>query len=114
MMTELFAPTEPLASGSLPEENGHHVFWETFGNPKEPPILLLHGGPGGGVQPRLPRLFEPDRWYIVTFDQRGCGRSRPHAGDTIAALENNTTGHLVSDIERLRSALGIDGWTVCQ
>ncbi|MEX0283063.1 MAG: alpha/beta fold hydrolase [Paracoccaceae bacterium] len=108
----LFQETEALASGFLPDEDGHAVFWETFGTPDRPAILLLHGGPGGGCSDRLPRLFDPDRWFIVTMDQRGCGRSTPHAGDTRAALEANTTAHLVSDIERLREALSLDRWCV--
>ncbi|KIT17055.1 Proline iminopeptidase [Jannaschia aquimarina] len=77
-----------------------------------PAVVLLHGGPGGGTSARLPRLFDPDRWHIVTTDQRGAGRSRPHAGEDLSALHANTTDHLVSDLERLRSLLGIDRWTV--
>lgn len=108
----LFPETPPLRTGILPEEDGHLVYWETFGAASRPSILLLHGGPGGGVTPRMPRLFDPARWHIVAMDQRGSGRSRPHAGDDVAALKANTTAHLVQDIERLRSELGIEHWHV--
>lgn len=108
----LFPETPPLRAGILPEEDGHLVYWETFGAASRPSILLLHGGPGGGVTPRMPRLFDPARWHIVAMDQRGSGRSRPHAGDDVAALKANTTAHLVQDIERLRSELGIEHWHV--
>lgn len=108
----LYPETPPLRSGFLPDQDGHAVFWETFGNPNAPAILLLHGGPGGGVSPRMPRLFDPARWHIVAMDQRGSGRSTPHAGDSLAALQANTTDHLIADIERLREALNIDQWTV--
>lgn len=108
----LFSETSPLQSGTLPEEDGHQVFWETFGTASRPAMLLLHGGPGGGVSSRMPRLFDPDRWHIIAMDQRGSGRSRPHAGDDVAALRANTTAHLVRDIERLRIRLAIDRWHV--
>ncbi|WP_300063938.1 alpha/beta fold hydrolase [uncultured Roseobacter sp.] len=106
----LFPETNALQAGYLPEDSGHQVFWETFGNPSKPAILLLHGGPGGGVSPRMPRLFDPDCWYIIALDQRGAGRSRPHAGDTTAALESNQTKDLIADIERLRCHLSIENW----
>ena len=82
----LFPESQPLKSGMLPEEDGHSVFWETRGNPDGPAILLLHGGPGGGVSPRMTRLFDPAKWQIVAMDQRGAGRSQPNAGDSLAAL----------------------------
>ena len=111
-MMPLFEETPPLASGALPEEDGHAAWWQTFGDASRPAVLLLHGGPGGGTAPRMPRLFDPARWYVVTMDQRGSGRSRPHAGDDAAALRANTTAHLIADVERLREALGIKEWTV--
>ena len=108
----LFAETPPLADGTLPETDGHAVWWQAFGDALRPAVLLLHGGPGGGTAPRMPRLFDPARWHVVTVDERGSGRSRPHAGDDVDALRANTTAHLVGDIERLREQLGIEGWTV--
>lgn len=108
----LFSATPPLQEGWLPEEDGHKVWWQTFGRTDRPAILLLHGGPGGGTSERLPRLFDPDLWHIVTMDQRGCGRSEPNAGDDVAALRANTTAHLISDIERLRQHLDVEAWTV--
>lgn len=102
----------PLRSGFLPEEDGHEVWWQTFGDESKPAIVLLHGGPGSGTAERMPRLFDPAGWHIVTVDQRGSGRSRPHAGADIRALHANTTDHLVADLERLRLHLGIENWTV--
>lgn len=106
----LFPATEPLRSGTLPEEDGHLVHWQTFGTPSNPAMLLLHGGPGGGIKPRMPQLFDPERWHVIAMDQRGAGKSRPYAGDDVAALEANTTADLISDIERLRSLLSIENW----
>ena len=103
----------PHPTGYLPETDGHSVRYETFGTPGAPPALLLHGGPGAGMSPGMVALFDPAEWWIVTMDQRGSGRSRPHAGDDLAALEANTTAHLIADIERLREGLGIDRWLVC-
>ena len=108
----LFSASSPLRTGWLPEEDGHDVWWQTFGNASQPAVVLLHGGPGGGTSERLPRLFDPERWHIVTTDQRGAGRSRPHAGEDLRALHANTTDHLISDLERLRSLLRIERWTV--
>ena len=87
--------------------DGHHVYWELCGNPAGKPVVFLHGGPGGGCSPSQRRLFDPDKYRILLFDQRGCGRSTPHA-----SLEANTTWHLVADIERLRAMLGVDTWMV--
>ena len=112
MTSALFPVTPPLRSGWLPEEDGHAVWWQTFGVASRPAIVLLHGGPGGGTAERMPRLFDPARWHIVTTDQRGAGRSRPHAGRDVRALEANTTAHLVANLERLRAHLGIARWTV--
>ncbi|MCY6379790.1 alpha/beta fold hydrolase [Hoeflea prorocentri] len=108
----LYPQTEPLQSGRLSQQDGHSVYWETLGDPSRPAMLLLHGGPGGGIAARMPRLFDPSKWHIVAMDQRGGGRSEPHAGDTLDALRDNTTDHLISDIERLRIELGIAGWYV--
>lgn len=106
----LFPETKALRSGYLPSMDGHDVFWETFGDASKPAILLLHGGPGGGVSARMPRLFDPARWHIVAIDQRGAGRSKPHAGGSLEALRANRTADLIRDIERLRSTLAIESW----
>ncbi len=103
----LYPPIEPYASGHLDVGDGHLVYWELCGNPDGIPAVFLHGGPGGGCSPDHRRLFDPQRYTMLLFDQRGCGRSRPHA-----SLEANTTWHLVEDIERLRAKLGIDRWLV--
>lgn len=111
-MAGLFPETEPYDSGFLDVGDGHHVYWETCGNPEGKPALVVHGGPGSGCTPTHRRFFDPSSYRIVLFDQRGAGRSTPHAGDEGASLEHNTTDHLVRDMEALRSHLGIDRWLV--
>lgn len=108
----LYPPVEPYAFGRLPVGDDHQVFWETSGNPQGKPVVFLHGGPGGGCSPDHRRYFDPERYRIVLFDQRGCGRSTPHASAPDADLSANTTWHLVADIERLREHLGVDRWQV--
>ena len=103
----LYPPVEPNRHGYLATGDGHELYWEECGNPAGKPAVFLHGGPGAGCDTRARRFFDPARYRIVLFDQRGCGRSRPHA-----SLENNTTWHLVADIERLRTTLGIERWLV--
>ena len=103
----LYPAIEPYRSGWLRVSPLHEIYWEESGNPKGKPALFVHGGPGAGADPRSRRFFDPKRYRIVVFDQRGCGRSRPHA-----SLEDNTTWHLVADIERLRAFLGIERWLV--
>src|SRR6185312_1091607 len=98
----LYPPIEPYSTGYLRVDANHRVYFEESGNPKGKPVVLLHGGPGGGTEPRMRRFFNPKKYRIVLFDQRGCGRSRPHG-----SLTNNTTWHLVSDIEALRTRLTI-------
>lgn len=98
---------EPYASGYLPVEGGHQIYWETCGNPDGTPALFLHGGPGGGCKASDRRWFDPQRYSIVLFDQRGCGRSKP-----FASLSENTTEHLLGDIEALRVHCGIERWLV--
>src|SRR5512140_201008 len=93
---------EPNGSGLLDVGDGHRVYWETCGNPQGTPALVLHGGPGSGCGPGWRRYFDPSRYRIVLFDQRGCGRSLPFAGEPVADLSANTTLHQFSDIERLR------------
>ncbi|MFJ5936855.1 alpha/beta fold hydrolase [Streptomyces sp. NPDC093071] len=90
--------------------DGSRVHWEVSGNPEGKPALVVHGGPGSGSSPRSRRLFDPEAYRVVLFDQRGCGRSVPHASDPAADLSVNTTAHLVADMERLREHLGIDAW----
>jgi proline iminopeptidase len=101
----LYPPIEARRSGMLQVSGLHRVYWEESGNPEGKPVVFLHGGPGGGTDPRMRRFFDPARYRIVLFDQRGCGRSTPHA-----SLVDNTTWHLVDDIERLRIQLGIERW----
>jgi proline iminopeptidase len=101
---------EAYDSGHLVTDDGHQIYWETSGNPEGKPAVVLHGGRGSGAHPSWRRYFNPDRYRVVMFDQRGCGRSLPHAGDDLAALDNNTTRHLVADMEQLRVLLGIDRW----
>jgi proline iminopeptidase len=103
-MTELFPPSEPYEHGLLDVGDGNLVYWETCGNPDGKPAVMVHGGPGQGRSPRMRQMFDPDRYRAVLFDQRGCGRSTPHAGDPATSLRHNTTDHLVADMERLRAA----------
>ena len=106
-MTSLYPPIEPFRSGWLDVGDGHEIYFEESGNPKGKPCVFVHGGPGGGSSPEARQFFDPQRYRIVVFDQRGCGQSRPHA-----SLEANTTWHLVADMERLRDELGIERWLV--
>jgi|TARA_R110000787_G_scaffold210282_2_gene320153 proline iminopeptidase len=103
----LYPPLDPFDQRTLDVGDGHKVYVEQCGNPAGIPVVVLHGGPGGGCSPAMRRYFNPEKYRIVLFDQRGCGRSRPHA--SVAA---NTTWHLVADIELIRDALGIDRWVV--
>jgi proline iminopeptidase len=98
---------EPFARGRLQVSNLHELYYECSGNPKGKPVVVLHGGPGGGISPFLRRLHDPAIYKIILFDQRGCGQSTP-----FASLEDNTTWHLVEDIETLREHLGIERWQV--
>ena len=92
--------------------DGQSIYWEESGNPDGKPAVALHGGPGSGSSPGRRRWFDPGRYRLVQFDQRGCGRSTPHAGDFSTGLATNTTHHLIADIERLRVHLGIERWLV--
>ncbi|HEU4532005.1 MAG TPA: prolyl aminopeptidase [Steroidobacteraceae bacterium] len=103
----LYPVIEPYRTGMLRVSPVHELYYEECGNPKGKPALFVHGGPGAGAGKDSRRFFDPKRYRIVLFDQRGCGRSKPHA-----SLEDNTTWHLVSDIEALREHLGIDRWLV--
>ncbi|ANB19187.1 prolyl aminopeptidase [Dokdonella koreensis] len=103
----LYPEIEPYDSGFLQVSPLHRMYYEQCGNPGGKPVVFLHGGPGAGCSPKARRFFDPAHYRIVLFDQRGCGRSTPHA-----ELTDNTTWHLVADIERLREHLGIDRWQV--
>ncbi|MBE1535642.1 prolyl aminopeptidase [Actinomadura algeriensis] len=109
---EFYPVVRPYDSGLLDVGDGEEIYWEVCGNPDGKPAVFLHGGPGGGLLPDHRRFFDPSAYRIVLFDQRGCGRSRPHAGDPSVSLERNTTPHLVADMERLRTYLGIERWLV--
>ncbi|MRX44424.1 prolyl aminopeptidase [Agromyces sp. Q22] len=111
-MRELYPEIEPLETGMLDVGDGQHIYWEVSGNRDGKPVVFLHGGPGGGTSPAHRRLFDPAKYRIVLFDQRGCGLSIPHASEPGAVLSANTTWHLIADMERLRAHLGIDRWQV--
>lgn len=108
----LYPAIEPSDHGMLPVGDGHEIYWEVCGNPEGKPAVFLHGGPGGGLADDYRRYFDPEQYRVVLFEQRGCGRSTPHASDPHADMSTNTTWHLVADIERLREHLGIDSWLV--
>ncbi len=103
----LYPEIEPYRTGRLDVGDGHMLYWEQCGNPAGKPAVMLHGGPGAGCSPDHRRQFDPERYNVTLFDQRGCGRSTPHA-----SLEANTTWHLVEDIERLRALVGVEQWLV--
>ena len=103
----LYPAIEPFRRGRLRVSELHEIYFEESGNPRGKPVLFVHGGPGGATDPKQRRFFNPARYRIVLFDQRGCGKSTPHA-----SLEENTTWHLVSDMEVLREHLGIAKWQV--
>ena len=106
-LRELFPEIKPYSSGTLRVSKLHTLHYEECGNPRGVPLIFLHGGPGGGIDPVYRRYFDPKQFRIVLFDQRGCGKSKPHA-----ELRENTTWDLVADIERLREKLGIERWLV--
>ncbi|MGP4097119.1 prolyl aminopeptidase [Nonomuraea sp. KM90] len=103
-------PIEPYEHGMLDTGDGNLIYWEVCGNPDGKPALIVHGGPGSGCSVNARRTFDPERFRTVLFDQRNCGRSRPHAANPATDLTNNTTHHLIADMERLREHLGIDKW----
>src|SRR5215203_5269530 len=92
--------------------DGQSIYWEVSGDPAGKPAVALHGGPGSGSGVGRRRWFDPARYRFIQFDQRGCGRSRPHAGDLDTDLALNTTHHLIADLERLREHLGVERWLV--
>lgn len=103
----LYPPIEPFDRRMLDVGDGHSVYLEQSGRPDGMPVIVLHGGPGGGSSPMMRRFFDPDHYRIIMFDQRGCGRSKPHA-----SVEANTTQHLIRDIEQIRDLLDISKWIV--
>src|SRR5438045_8323761 len=107
VLRSFYPEIQPYRTGYLQVSPVHSLYFEESGNPKGKPVVFLHGGPGGGTSPKQRRFFDPARYRIVLFDQRGCGKSRPHA-----SLEDNTTWHLVADIEQLRQHFGVEQWLV--
>jgi proline iminopeptidase len=106
-MKQLYPALHAYHHFSLPVDDIHEIYIEECGNPDGIPVVFLHGGPGAGCESYHRRFFDPDGYRIILFDQRGCGRSTPHA-----ELENNTTSHLISDMEQIRKKLGIDKWVL--
>jgi len=104
----LYPEVEPYLTGTLAVGDGHQIYFEECGNPQGKPAVYVHGGPGGGSNPGQRRVFDPEKYRIILFDQRGCGNSTP-----TASLENNTTWDLVADMEKLREHLSIEHWQVC-
>lgn len=111
-MLSFYPEIEPHESGMLEVGDGQQIWWEVSGNPGGKPVVFLHGGPGGGTSANHRRLFDPERYRIILFDQRGCGLSRPHVSEPGYDLTANTTWHLVADMEQLREHLGVDTWQV--
>jgi len=111
-MTNLYPEIEPYEQGMLEVGDAHLVYWEACGNPRGKPAVVLHGGPGSGCSPQLRRFFDPGAYRVALFDQRGCGRSTPHASAPDAHLASNNTANLITDIERLRLHLEVDRWLV--
>ena len=111
-MPDLYPEIEPYVQGMLEVTGGDLVYWEVCGNPRGKPAVVLYGGPGSGCTPWHRRLFDPAAYRVVLFDQRGCGRSRPHASSPETELSGNTTGNLIADIERLRVHLNVERWLV--
>ncbi|MGW7056434.1 prolyl aminopeptidase [Streptomyces sp. NPDC054887] len=109
-MSAAYPDIGPHDRGMLDVGHGNLVHWEVCGDPAGKPALVVHGGPGSGLAPGARRYFDPERYRTVLFDQRGCGRSTPHASDPATDLTHNTTHHLIRDMERLREHLGIDRW----
>ncbi|MGV9408635.1 prolyl aminopeptidase [Nocardia sp. NPDC003693] len=109
-MAAFFPPIDPYADGLLEVGDGNQVYWCASGNPGGRPVLVVHGGPGSGSSARARKAFDPNQFRIVQFDQRGCGRSTPSAAEATTDMSMNTTEHLIADMERLRSHLGIESW----
>jgi len=106
----MYPDIEPYDAGLIDVGDGNHVYWEVCGNPRGKPAVVLHGGPGSGCSPFWRRFFDPAAYKVVLMDQRGCGRSTPHASEYGVDLSVNTTHHLIADLEQLRRHLGIERW----
>jgi proline iminopeptidase len=111
-VTTQFSSEVPFDQGLLETGDGNSIYYELRGNPDGTPVLIVHGGPGSGSPKGTPKSFDPEYYLIVLFDQRGCGRSGPHAAEPSTAMNLNTTGHLLSDMERLRNHLGVQRWLI--
>ena len=109
-MVDLYPPAGPYDNGFIDTGDGNRVYYEQLGDPEGKPALHVHGGPGSGAPQRPTRAWDPERYRLIRFDQRNCGRSTPHASDPAADMKLNTTQHLIDDMERLREHLGIDKW----
>jgi proline iminopeptidase len=109
-MAVSFSSTEARAHGMLDTGDGNLVYWEERGNPDGKPAVIVHGGPGAGSPSGTPKLFDPERYRTILFDQRGCGRSTPHASDLATDMSLNTTEHLLRDMEQLHAHLGVERW----
>jgi proline iminopeptidase len=112
VLRDRYAEIEPYEHGMLDVGDGNRVYWETSGNPDGKPAVVVHGGPGAGSSPGMRRFFDPAAYRIVQLDQRGCGRSTPHASSPDTDLATNTTAHLIADMELVREHLGIERWLV--
>ncbi|GEP28131.1 MULTISPECIES: prolyl aminopeptidase [Cryobacterium] len=112
-MRTFYPELEPYETGMLDVGDNQTIYWEASGNPDGKPAVYLHGGPGGASGPDQRRVFDPAKYRIILFDQRGCGLSTPHASEPDVDLSVNTTWTLVADLEKLREHLGIDRWLVC-
>lgn len=110
--TDMYPEIDPYKHGMLQVDDRNFIYWETAGNPTGKPALLLHGGPGSGSVSRHRRLFDPSRYRLVLFDQRGCGQSKPHASTPDIDLTDNTTANLIADVELLREHLDVQQWLV--
>ena len=111
-MREPYEFYESYQTGMLPVGEGHQLYFEVSGNPDGKPVIDLHGGPGGGMSRNRRKLFDPSIYRVIQFDQRGCGRSTPHAADLSTDLATNTTHHLIADLERIREHFGVERWLV--
>lgn len=111
-MSPPHSTSEPYDHGMLSMADGNAVYYELRGNPRGVPVLIVHGGPGSGSPTGTPRAFDPERYHVILFDQRGCGRSTPHASDPAASMAHNTTEHLLGDMEQLRAHLHIERWAL--